>query len=243
MTTSAEAGVVIVAAGRGTRASDGEAGLKQFRPIGGVPMLLRALKPFAAHPRVGPIVVALPPADAAAPPDWLRGLLSDRIGVVAGGATRQDSVDHALARLPASVGVVLVHDAARPFVDAGLIDRVLAVAALGACAVPAIPLADTVKETDAAGLVVRTVPRDRLVAVQTPQGFPRHMLETAHQRAKADPSAGAVTDDAALCERLGYPVRIVAGGPWNLKVTTVEDFAVAEAYAASAAAAAPGPRP
>jgi len=240
MPTSADAGVVIVAAGRGTRAANGEAGEpKQFRPIAGVPMLLRALRPFAAHPRIGPIVVALPPAAAAAPPPWLRDVLSERLGVVAGGATRQESVDRALARLPSLARVVLVHDAARPFVDAGLIDRVLAVAALGACAVPAVPLADTVKETDAAGLVVRTVPRERLVAVQTPQGFPRHMLETAHQRARADPAAAAVTDDAALCERLGYPVRVVAGSPWNLKVTTAEDFAVAEACAAAVAGAHP----
>jgi 2-C-methyl-D-erythritol 4-phosphate cytidylyltransferase len=111
-----------------------------------------------------------------------------------------------------------------------LIDRVLQVAALGVCAVPGVPLADTVKETDTAGLVVRTVPRERLVAVQTPQGFPRQMLETAHQRARADASLAA-TDDAALCERLGYPVRVVPGSGRNLKVTTADDFAMAEALA------------
>jgi 2-C-methyl-D-erythritol 4-phosphate cytidylyltransferase len=230
MATSADAGVIVVAAGRGARAADGAAEPKQFRPIGGVPMLLRALRPFTSHPRIGSIVVALPPADAAAPPVWLRPFLSDRLGVVAGGQTRQDSVANALARLPADAKVVLVHDAARPFVDADLIDRVLAVAVLGACAIPAVPLADTVKETDTAGLVVRTVPRERLVAVQTPQGFPRAMLETAHQRARSEPAAEA-TDDAALCERLGYPVRVVAGSARNLKVTTAEDFAVAEALA------------
>ena len=99
-------------------------------------------------------------------------------------------------------------------------------------AVPGVPLSDTVKETDAAGLVVRTVPRERLVAVQTPQAFPRAMLETAHQRAKGDSSAPA-TDDATLCERLGHPVRVVAGSPWNIKITTPEDFALAEALAAA----------
>ena len=108
----------------------------------------------------------------------------------------------------------------------------LAVAELGAAAVPGLPVPDTVKETDTAGLVVRTVPRDRLVAVQTPQAFPRAMLETAHQRARSDAAALAATDDAALCERLGHPVRVVAGSARNLKITTAEDFALAEAIAA-----------
>jgi len=97
--------------------------------------------------------------------------------------------------------------------------------------VPGLPLADTVKETDSAGLVSRTVPRERLVGVQTPQGFPRQMLETAHQRARTDTTAQTATDDAALCERLGYPVRIVAGSSRNLKVTTADDFLIAEAIA------------
>ncbi len=125
---------------------------------------------------------------------------------------------------------MLVHDAARPFVEADLIDRVLAVAELGACAVPGIPLSDTIKETDTAGLVLRTVPRDRLVAVQTPQGFPRQLLETAHQRARGEQAVA--TDDAALCERLGYPVRVVAGSTANIKITTAEDFRLADRIAA-----------
>jgi 2-C-methyl-D-erythritol 4-phosphate cytidylyltransferase len=210
---------------------------KQFRAIGGVPMLLRALRPFAQHPRVGPIVVVLPPASAAAPPEWLAALLSDRLLVVAGGEERQHSVANGLHRLPPGPVLVLVHDAARPFVERQLIDRVLAVAARGAAAVPGLPLPDTVKETDTAGLVVRTVPRDRLVVVQTPQAFPRAMLETAHQRARSDTASLAATDDAALCERLGHAVRVVAGSPRNIKVTTQEDFVLAEALAAAEAAA------
>jgi 2-C-methyl-D-erythritol 4-phosphate cytidylyltransferase len=231
MPTPADAGVIVVAAGRGVRAGEGGE-RKQYRPVGGVRLLLRALRPFASHPRVGPIVVVLPPEDAARPPDWLSPLLSDRLTVVAGGGERQHSVANGLSRLPEEVRIVLVHDAARPFVDAGLIDRVIAVADRGAAAVPAVPVADTVKETDTAGLVVRTVPRERLVAVQTPQAFPRAMLETAHQRARGDNGAAA-TDDAALCERIGAPVRIVAGSPRNIKVTTAEDFVVAEAFAAA----------
>ena len=194
-------------------------------------MLLRALRPFAQHTRVGPIVLVLPPESAAAPPAWLRALLSDRLLVTAGGEERQHSVANGLRALPPGPALVLVHDAARPFVERDLIDRVLAVAARGAAAVPGLPLPDTVKETDTAGLVVRTVPRDRLVVVQTPQAFPRAMLETAHQRARGDAPSLAATDDATLCERLGHPVRVVAGSPRNIKITTLEDFVLAEALA------------
>jgi 2-C-methyl-D-erythritol 4-phosphate cytidylyltransferase len=227
-----------VAAGRGARARNGGTEEpKQFRAIAGVPMLLRALRPFAQHPRVGPIVVVLPPESAAAPPDWLAALRSDRLLIAAGGEERQHSVASGLRLLPPGPGLVLVHDAARPFVERALIDRVLAVAARGAAAVPGLPLSDTVKETDTAGLVVRTVPRDRLVVVQTPQAFPRAMLETAHQRARSDAGSLAATDDAALCERLGHAVRVVAGSPRNLKITTQEDFALAAALAAAEPAA------
>ena len=191
-------------------------------------MLVRAVRPFLGHPRVGPVVVVLPPQDAGSPPSWLLSEAPGRIVVTQGGASRQESVACGLATLPAGPAIVLVHDAARPFIERALIDRVIAVAELGAVGVPALPLAETVKETDAAGLVVRTVPRERLVAVQTPQAFPRGTLETAHQRAKGE---GAATDDAALCERLGTAVRVVAGSSCNLKITTAEDFALAEALA------------
>jgi 2-C-methyl-D-erythritol 4-phosphate cytidylyltransferase len=195
-----------------------------------VRLLLRAIRPFAQHPRVGPIVVVLPPEDAAKPPEWLAPHLSARLVVVAGGEHRQQSVANGLARLPAEASIVLVHDAARPFVDRELIDRVLDVATHGAAAVPALPLSDTVKEVDTAGLVARTVARERLVSVQTPQAFPRAMLETAHQRARSEGGSSA-TDDAALCERIGQPVRVVPGSPRNLKLTTMEDFRLAEALA------------
>ena len=175
------------------------------------------------------MVVVLPPADVAAPPRWLAEAVPGRLVLAAGGATRQESVANGLRAMPPGPSLVLVHDAARPFADRALIDRVLAVAELGAVAVPGLPLAETVKETDAAGLVIRTVARERFVAVQTPQGFPRDTLETAHQRAHGEARA---TDGAALCERAGTAVRVVAGSPRNLKVTTAEDFALAEAIVA-----------
>jgi 2-C-methyl-D-erythritol 4-phosphate cytidylyltransferase len=226
-------GVVVVAAGRGVRAAAGGAPeRKQYRAIRGEPMLLRALRPFLGHPRVAAIVVVLPPEDEAAPPAWLAAAGPGGIACVAGGDQRQQSVARGLAALPDECAVVLVHDAARPFADRALIDRVIAVADLGAVAVPAVPVADTLKEADAAGLVIRTVPRERLVAVQTPQGFPRATLEAAHRRAVGgEGGEAAATDDATLCERLGAAVRIVAGSRRNIKVTTAEDFALADALA------------
>ena len=192
-------------------------------------MLAHAVRPFAAHPRVAVVVVVLPAPEAASPPSWLGDLAPGRLVVAAGGETRQASVASGLGALPAGPDIVLVHDAARPFPDRALIDRVIGVAELGAVGVPGLPVADTLKEIDAAGLVVRTVARERLVSVQTPQSFPRATLETAHQRSRAEPAA---TDDAALCERLGTAVRIVAGSPRNIKVTAPEDFTLAEALAA-----------
>jgi 2-C-methyl-D-erythritol 4-phosphate cytidylyltransferase len=225
--------VIVVAGGRGVRAAAPGAEPKQYRPIRGERMLLLAVKPFLAHPRVGPVVVVIPREDAASPPAWLTAVAPGRLVVAAGGETRQESVASGLAALPQGPVIVLVHDAARPFTDRALIDRVIGVAELGAVGVPGLPVADTLKETDAAGLVIRTVARERLVAVQTPQSFPRATLETAHQRGRAEPA----TDDATLCERLGTAVRVVAGSPRNLKITTPEDFALAEALAAQGGAA------
>ncbi len=216
--------MVVVAAGQGTRI--GGAVLKQYYPLGGVPMLLRALRPFTAHPEVAHTVVALPPADAASPPPWLSELLGGALSLVAGGSARSDSVAHGLASLPATCSIVLVHDAARPFVDRATIDGVIAVARQGEGAVPALPLDDTLKEGDPDRRVTRTVPRERLWRAQTPQGFPRGLLEEAHARARRE--GASATDDAALVERLGATVRIVPGSAFNLKVTTEEDLRIAE---------------
>jgi 2-C-methyl-D-erythritol 4-phosphate cytidylyltransferase len=172
----------------------------------------------------------LPPAEAASPPAFLRSLGSG-LTLVAGGAARAESVAAGLAALGPSCATVLVHDAARPFVERGVIDAVIAHARAGEGAVAAVRVSDTVKEaaTDDPSRVARTVPRDGLWRAQTPQGFPRHVLERAHREAGAE--RAAVTDDATLVERLGVPVRLVPDSPRNLKITTADDLALAELLA------------
>ena len=218
--------MLLVAGGRGERAGAGP--LKQFRELAGVPLLLRALRPFASHPDVTHIVIALPAEHAAAPPDWLAELKGPAVTLVAGGTERAESVRHALAALPRSAEIVLVHDAARPFVNADVLSAVIAAAREGGAALAAVPLADTLKEADTSGAVVRrTLPRQALWRAQTPQGFRRDILEAAHAAA----CAGA-TDDSMLVEATGVNVRLVPDSSLNFKVTTSDDFALAEAWAA-----------
>ncbi len=226
-----DAAVVIAAAGASRRAGPGEP--KPFRPIGGVPMLLRALAPFARHPRVATIVVALPPAFVREPPEWLAELVGERLLLVSGGATRTESVRLALTALRDPCEVVLVHDAARPFVAVETIDAVIATAARGVCAVPAVAVADTLKRADAGSMRVReTVERGGLWRAQTPQGFPRRMLEEAYRRARGSIPDAIATDEASLVEASGFPVELIPDRTSNIKVTTPDDFRVAEALAA-----------
>jgi 2-C-methyl-D-erythritol 4-phosphate cytidylyltransferase len=223
-----DVGVVVVAAGRGTRFG-GETP-KQYQPIGGVPMVLRAVRPFAAHPEVAQVALVLPPVDAEAPPAFLRGVAGAGLVVVAGGAERSDSVAAGLRALGPECTVVLVHDAARPFVGRAVIDAVIAHARAGEGAVAAVRVSDTLKQAAAedATRVARTVPRDGLWRAQTPQGFPRAVLERAYAAAREE---GGATDDAALVERTGVSVRLVPDSPRNMKVTTSEDLALAELLA------------
>ena len=218
--------MLLVAGGRGERAGAGP--LKQFRDLAGVPLLLRALRPFASHPDVTHIVIALPAEHVAAPPDWLAELKGPAVTLVAGGTERAESVRHALAALPPSAEIVLVHDAARPFVNPDVLSAVIAAAREGGAALAAVPLADTLKEADTSGAVVRrTLPRQALWRAQTPQGFRRDILEAAHAAA----IAGA-TDDSMLVEATGVNVRLVPDSSLNFKVTTDDDFALAEAWVA-----------
>ncbi|HET9602861.1 MAG TPA: 2-C-methyl-D-erythritol 4-phosphate cytidylyltransferase [Gemmatimonadales bacterium] len=218
--------VLLLAAGRGARAGEGEP--KQFRPIAGVPMLLRALRPFASHPDVGQIVVALPKAVAASPPEWLTAARGEILRFVAGGASRRESVARALRELERGMRIVLVHDAARPFVSRETIDAVIAVAREGEGAVAAVPVSDTLKVVDPRHVITATTPREGLWRAQTPQGFPRAMLEDAHAHVAMDDDA---TDDAMLAEARGHRLRIVPDSPLNLKITSSQDFVLADALA------------
>lgn len=158
------------------------------------------------------VVVVVPPADA------------DRERAIAGGATRSDSVRAGLAAVPADATIVCVHDAARPLASKELFRRVIDAVGAGADAVvPGVSVADTVKRVDG-GVVVETLPRDRLVAVQTPQAFRADVLRAAHR------GGGVDTDDAALVEALGVAVHVVAGEPANRKITLPDDLAWARAY-------------
>jgi 2-C-methyl-D-erythritol 4-phosphate cytidylyltransferase len=224
-----DVGVIVVAAGRGSRlASDIP---KQYRPIGGVPMVLRALRPFTSHPEVAHVVLVLPPSDAANPPPFLAELRGSALALVAGGAERGDSVARGLAALPPQCTIVLVHDGARPFVDRSVIESVIRHARAGEGAVAALPLGDTLKEESSQdpSLIARTVSRDGLWRAQTPQGFPRVLLESAH--AHASRTGQHATDDAALVEACGGRVRLVPDSSRNLKVTTADDLILAEALA------------
>jgi 2-C-methyl-D-erythritol 4-phosphate cytidylyltransferase len=218
-----DVGVVIVAGGAGTRA--GSAELKQFRWVAGRPMLLHSVQAFQARPDVAMVVVVLPREHVGDPPVWLFQSDLERLLVSVGGRERADSVRNGLEDLPPECAIVVVHDAARPLVPDGVIDRVIGEARRGHGAIAALPVVDTLKEVDDDGRIARTVERARLWRAQTPQAFPRDMIFRAHR----DGRGVAATDDAALCERLGLPVVVVKGSERAMKVTDESDFARAEA--------------
>ncbi|HEU6453278.1 MAG TPA: 2-C-methyl-D-erythritol 4-phosphate cytidylyltransferase [Gemmatimonadaceae bacterium] len=220
-----DVGVVIVAAGSGSRT--GSEQLKQFRWVAGKPMLLHSIQRFMERPDVALVVAVLPRAYAGDPPPWIFQCDLDRLLVSVGGRERGDSVLSGLQDMPPEVKTVLVHDAARPLADSATIERVIAEARRGHGAVAALPVADTLKEVDDEGRIVRTVERTRLWRAQTPQGFPRDMIERAY--ADARKARVSATDDAALCERLGLEVVVVPGSELAMKVTVEEDFARLEA--------------
>jgi 2-C-methyl-D-erythritol 4-phosphate cytidylyltransferase len=220
-----DVGVIIVAGGKGTRLGGDE--LKQFRWIGGKPMLLHSLQIFHEREDVAMVVVVLPFEHVGDPPPWLFQCDTDRLLLSVGGRERSDSVRNGLEDLPDGISVVVVHDAARPFVTHAMIDSVIAEARAGNAAVPGIPVVDTLKRTGADGEVLETVDRAGLMRIQTPQAFPIAMIERAN--ADAVQARVTATDDAALCERLGLRVVVVPGSERAMKITTEADFARAEA--------------
>ncbi len=220
-----DTGVVLPAGGKGLRAGGPEP--KQFlelRP--GIPMLAYALETFHRMACVKRIVLVLPPdrlpAYASLPAAFPKLKLAE------GGAERWESVRNGVAALDPSLPVVAVHDVARPFLSEAVIRRCLEAVSGGTCALAALPATDTVKEAEGSR-VLRTVDRSRLVLAQTPQVFPRSVLEAVHA---ADWAGRAPTDEASMAEHLGYEVRWVPGSDANRKVTGAADLAWAKWMAA-----------
>lgn len=221
MNTATGFGAVIVAAGSGTRMGRLD---KLFTEVAGRPLLARAVAPFEECAAVDRIVLVLAEENV----ERGKALVSEQkfskvSAVVPGGERRQDSVRLGLGAL-GQCEYVAVHDGGRPLLSVELIERGLAAAQATGAAVPALPLVDTVKEAGADGLVVRTLDRNRLWAAQTPQLFRYDLLARAHREHPV-----AVTDDAAMLEAMGIPVKIFPGDKRNIKVTTPEDLELARA--------------
>jgi 2-C-methyl-D-erythritol 4-phosphate cytidylyltransferase/2-C-methyl-D-erythritol 2,4-cyclodiphosphate synthase len=226
---------IIAAGGRGQRL--GGAQPKQLLAIGGRPVLERSVTAFLTHPSVDALVVALPADLADPPPAYLLGTPKP-LTIVAGGPRRQDSVANAFRAIDERVDVVVIHDAARPFVSADLIGRTIAAAVETGAALAALPARDTVKRAQpwrpaSAGpegwAVAETLSRDTIFLAQTPQAFRREVLRDAIALGE---QGGDATDEAALVERAGHVVRLVDGDTANIKITTPEDWPLAEAIVA-----------
>ena len=235
--------VIIPAAGLGTRMAGLTAGAKpeprpttkQFAEIGGVPVLIHTLRKFDRSPQISEIYVALRGAEATGfRPRLEKEGFEKTIRIVEGGENRQASVANALAQVRAAPDdIVLVHDAVRPFVDAEIIAAVIEAAARQGAAIAGLPAMDTVKQverTAAGAIVTSTLPRERVVMAQTPQGFRYSVLKNAFDEAQADGFTG--TDEASLVERSGHEVAVVMGSQKNIKITTPADLELAEFYAA-----------
>ena len=229
--------VIVVAAGKGLRAGAGEP--KQFRRLAGVPLVARSARPFFASGRFARVILVVPdPGEAR---ERLQGFLGEGCPVefVAGGATRQASTAAGLEAAETEE-IVLVHDGARPFVDAALIERIWEAACRHGAAVPLLPVHETLKRVDAHGALAGTVNRAEFALAQTPQGFRREILRSALEWARGRNFVG--TDEAEIVERAGHAVARVEGLPGNLKLTTPADFEMAEKLIDAGAWAAPSPR-
>jgi 2-C-methyl-D-erythritol 4-phosphate cytidylyltransferase len=228
--------VILPAAGLGTRmgrAVPEKAGTsrKQFMLLEGSPILLHTIRKFASTPAVCEIVVALRPDDI----DWVRELLqAEKFGkpvrLVEGGDSRQESVEHALATLAAGTELVAVHDAVRPFIEHGVLEKVFAEAEETGAAIVGIVPVDTVKQVHR-NKIRQTIPRERLILAQTPQVFRFDLLKSAFAKAREDGFAG--TDESSLVERLDQiEVSVVPGSDRNLKITKPSDMDLARLFLA-----------
>lgn len=225
--------VILPAAGKSSRFAGGMAGLglgtpnkKPFQELKGRPVWLRAIEPFVNRDDVVQKIIALSPDDL----DWFKQKFRANLAfldltLIEGGAERADTVERALAAVKPDVDFVAVHDAARPLIAGEWIEAVFRAAEKNGAAIPATPISSTLKLVTPDGRIVKTVPRDGLWAAQTPQVFRRQLLVDAFaQRGDFQP-----TDEAQLVERLGQPVTVVECSPMNLKITSPEDFRIAQA--------------
>ena len=216
---------IIVAAGRGVRAGPG--GPKQYRDLAGRAVLAWTVEAFLDHGHVDAVRVIIHRDDRDAYDAAMGGLMEHAklLDPVPGGAERQDSVRLGLESVAEDApSLVLIHDAARPFIDAATISRVIETLNGAAGAVAALPVHDTIKRASADGHIETTVPREALWRAQTPQGFRFDKILAAHRAAEGE----RLTDDAAVAEAAGLPVALVAGSPDNMKITQAEDFGMAE---------------
>jgi 2-C-methyl-D-erythritol 4-phosphate cytidylyltransferase len=220
MTSSPALGVVIVAAGSGVRFGDTG---KALAPLAGRPVLAWSLSLFASLPLVSEIVIVAGSHTQSGCERLLDEMRHPCLSVVAGGATRADSVRAGLTALTSASTYVAVHDAARPLVTAALVERVIDAALADGAAVPVVPVGDTLHVISSDGTILSTPDRGGLRAAQTPQVARRDWLERAYR------VADGTTDEGGLLHAAGYPVRLVEGDPANLKITWPADLALAEA--------------
>ncbi|WP_211749500.1 2-C-methyl-D-erythritol 4-phosphate cytidylyltransferase [Paenibacillus sp. Marseille-Q4541] len=213
-------GVVIVAAGRGSRMKTSES--KQFLLLQDKPIFIHTLEVFSRMPMIKDIVVVTGATDVERCEEWIKqtGLYDHRTRVVEGGKERQESVYAGLQML--STDYVLIHDGVRPFVQSEHIEACMKAAALSGAAVLAVPVKDTIKQVSAEGIITATPDRSSLWSIQTPQAF--RLLEVIEAHKQAAESGFAGTDDAMLVERLGGQVKVVEGSYTNIKITTPEDL-------------------
>lgn len=229
---------IVAAGGRGVRL--GADRPKQFLEIGGHSILEMSVAALAASTRINELVIALPEEHVTEYAKSLTRMTSTPLKVVAGGARRQDSVANAFAATSAHADVIVIHDAARPFVTEAVINRAINGAEVHGAAIVAVGVSDTVKQAgalnpDGSRLIRGTIARDSVFLAQTPQAFRRDVLK----RALTEGAAIDATDEAMLVERLGLPVHLVDGDPRNVKITTAADLAAAQADANAAGLSTP----
>jgi 2-C-methyl-D-erythritol 4-phosphate cytidylyltransferase len=229
--------VILPAAGIGTRMASSAGGSpKQFLALKGMPILIHSLQAFLAVPRVTAIYVSVRESEHARVAELIaEHKLSEKVHVVTGGDTRQDSVANALAALPSTDAndIVLVHDAVRPLIDAPTIERTIAAIEKHGAAIVAFPAIDTIKQVERTAdgaLITATIPRELIVHAQTPQGARVPLMRRAFAEALADEFVG--TDESSLLERANIPVYVVSGSSRNFKVTQPGDLEIAEFYLA-----------